>query len=395
MGARQGGVENTSEGLDSDDDSGDSGIEIPIEVHNTTPALSREQLENARAIIRNAFANRHHSQAQEDDDDVGNLTNETIVLPPELQKAAAKAARARASSATPFDAADTVKISVTWTPHPKDPSGKHETFDFEVERHKPLRDVFESVADEMDILSSKLYMTHRGVRIFGSVTANYLKVGTTASLVACDKATYEYMREQEEIQRRSSVHPPSDHEQEDEDDDEDIVIIPDDDDDNGAYTSAHTSPRRHPSTSRPTSTSRPATSPTNTPRPPSTTPAAHGPSAPSDDEDDTKFKIILRCASLPGKDVTLTVRPTTTCGAIVRAFVKKVGLAEQFPNAGTAQAPPPPPPAPKGRGRKAAAQPVPTVKDPQLMIEGDKMGHGVKLEDTELEDGDVVDVVGL
>ena len=37
----------------------------------------------------------------------------------------------------------------------------------------------------------------------------------TPPLVACEKATYDYLREQEEIQRRSSVHPPSDNERDD------------------------------------------------------------------------------------------------------------------------------------------------------------------------------------
>lgn len=78
------------------------------------------------------------SQDDDDDDFDADLTTDTIVLDPELAKAA-KAAKARAasraSSATPFDGPeDKVTISVTWQPHPKDPQGRPEAFNFEVER---------------------------------------------------------------------------------------------------------------------------------------------------------------------------------------------------------------------------------------------------------------------
>ncbi|KAL1722815.1 hypothetical protein EV715DRAFT_286863 [Schizophyllum commune] len=386
-----------SEGL-SDDDSSESGIEIVGESgpSNTQgkrkrqelrarsrsksltppPMLSRERLEAARKIIRQTFdaTRRPTSPSQDDDDDDfdADLTTDTIVLDPELAKAA-KAAKARAasraSSATPFDGPeDKVTISVTWQPHPKDPQGRSEAFNFEVERHKPLREVFESVADEMGILSSKLYMTHQGVRIFGSVTANYLKVGKAASLVACEKATYEYLREQEEIQRRSSVHPPSDNERDDSDDD--ILVIHDGSDDDAPGPRPSSPTYTSGSTTRPSSNSAPHTK--------ATTPA------PDEDEDDEKFKIILRSSSFP--DVPLTVRPTTTCGAIIRAFLKKVGVADQYPNAGIAQ----PEPLKKGRGRNAAA-----VKDPHLEIDGDKMAHTAPIDEAGLDDGDVVDVHGL
>ena len=59
-----------------------------------------------------------------------------------------------------------------------------------------------------------------------------------------------------------------------------------------------------------------------------------------------KFKIILR--SSLGKDVSLTVRPTTTCGAIIRAFLKQLGLQDKYPGAGEVDAAPA---AKKGKGR--------------------------------------------
>lgn len=81
------------------------------------------------------------------------------------------------------------------------------------------------------------------------------------------------------------------------------------------------------------------------------------------------------------KDIVLTVRPTTTCGAIVRAFLKKAGLADQYatPNS-------------KGkRGRKTTAQ----TAGPCLMVDGDRMGAESVIGDADLEDGDLVEVFGL
>ncbi|KAG6891528.1 hypothetical protein C0992_005063 [Termitomyces sp. T32_za158] len=92
------------------------------------------------------------------------------------------------------------------------------------------------------------------------------------------------------------------------------------------------------------------------------------------------FKLILR-SSLSTNDITLTVRPTTKCGAIVKAYLKKAGLADQYPglvNEGGK----------KGGGGKGN-------KDPRLCIDGDKMGDDVDIGDADLEDGDMVEVVGL
>lgn len=91
--------------------------------------------------------------------------------------------------------------------------------------------------------------------------------------------------------------------------------------------------------------------------------------------DGDKFRLTLRSAKT--KDITLTVRPTTTCGAIVKAFLKKAGLPEQ--HAGTA----------KGMGRKGRAS------APSLMVDGEKMNSASEIGDADLEDGDLVEVVGL
>jgi len=101
----------------------------------------------------------------------------------------------------------------------------------------------------------------------------------------------------------------------------------------------------------------------------------------SDDGGET-FKLILRSA-LTTKDITLTVRPTTTCGAIVQAFLKKAELADKY---GTG--------AKKGAGSNKGKRGVPE-KYPQLVIDGDKVASNVPIGDMDLDDGDMVDVVGL
>jgi hypothetical protein len=83
-----------------------------------------------------------------------------------------------------------------------------------------------------------------------------------------------------------------------------------------------------------------------------------------------KFKLILR-STQTSKDITLTVRPTTTCGAIVKAFLKSAGLSDKY-----------------------AAQ-TPKKGGPRLCVDGDKMDPGSQIGDADLEDGDMVEVVGL
>lgn len=86
--------------------------------------------------------------------------------------------------------------------------------------------------------------------------------------------------------------------------------------------------------------------------------------------DDT-LKLVLRSAATEDKIINLTVRPTTTCGAIVKAFLKAAGLSD--PSKG-----------------KRAGQTM-----PQLMIDGDKMANDTEISEADPDDGDLVEVVGL
>ena len=93
----------------------------------------------------------------------------------------------------------------------------------------------------------------------------------------------------------------------------------------------------------------------------------------SDSEGDT-FKLVLR-SSLTSRDITLTVRPTTKCGAIVQAFLKKAGLAGKYSST------------PKKRKKDGP--------DPRLSIDGDRVDNETEIGEMDLENGDLVEVVGL
>jgi hypothetical protein len=86
------------------------------------------------------------------------------------------------------------------------------------------------------------------------------------------------------------------------------------------------------------------------------------------------LKLVLRSAATE-ENINLTVRPTTTCGAIVKAFLKAAGLSDQYPVTSKTK-----------RAGKAM---------PQLMIDGDKMADNVEISEADLDDGDLVEVVGL
>jgi hypothetical protein len=94
----------------------------------------------------------------------------------------------------------------------------------------------------------------------------------------------------------------------------------------------------------------------------------------SEDEDSAaesdagdKFKLTLRSAATT-KDITLTVKPTTKCSAIVQAFIKKAKLTSATPK--------------KGGG-------------PRLTVDGEKLDPDTMIGDVDVEDGDLVEVVGL
>lgn len=108
-----------------------------------------------------------------------------------------------------------------------------------------------------------------------------------------------------------------------------------------------------------------------------------------DDQDEDKFKLVLRSA-LTSKDITLNVRSTTKCGAIVNAFLKKAGLTEKYPalsaDGSSLQK--------KTKSKRGVAGS--TINNvPKLSIDGDKVGNDIEIGDYDLEEGDMVEVVDL
>jgi len=71
----------------------------------------------------------------------------------------------------------------------------------------------------------------------------------------------------------------------------------------------------------------------------------------------------------------------------VKAFLKKAGLADKYLEESTSTKS-----NPKKRGRKSL---VVVATGPNLMVDGDKMNNDTEIGEADLEDGDMVEVVGL
>ena len=91
----------------------------------------------------------------------------------------------------------------------------------------------------------------------------------------------------------------------------------------------------------------------------------------ADEDDGDIFKLVVRSGVT--RDVILKVRPTTTCGAIVKAFLKRAGIADQHL---------------EGRSIRGGG-------GPRLMIDGGRMDPETPISEADLEDGDQVEVDGL
>ncbi|KAJ6585242.1 hypothetical protein B0H19DRAFT_1016304 [Mycena capillaripes] len=311
------------------------------------PPVSKQHLQMAKNIVRcvSTLAAQATARTPSPPPDADESTD-TIILDPELQEIAhLAAARAQRSYSEPTDSesAETLEITVKWRPHPLNEAGRATEVVFKLNRTENFRDLFEAVAEDQSILVESLIMSYNGARLVPSVTPASLNLWGDAELVACDKTTWEYLR----AHPAASTNPNPPIELSDEDED-------------------------------------------------ALSPGVHSNVQESDTESDAggeTFKLVLQSAV--AKPITLTVRPTTTCGAIVQAFLKKAGLADKYASAnGNGKGPRKSVGGGSKKGKKGAAALEP-VKEPQLVIDGDKMAPHVPIGDMDLDDGDTVDVVGL
>jgi hypothetical protein len=95
------------------------------------------------------------------------------------------------------------------------------------------------------------------------------------------------------------------------------------------------------------------------------------------------FKLTLRSVKTP-KGIVLTVRPQTKCGAIVKAYLRKVGLANDYLECDTSTKV-------RNRGRRS----IVIASGPRLVVDGDKLDNEVEIREADVEDGDIIEVSGL
>ncbi|KAH9948864.1 hypothetical protein B0H21DRAFT_820607 [Amylocystis lapponica] len=306
------------------------------------PALPLHALQNAKDTIRQFMGPSARAPSPMM---VGDDSTDTIILDPELASIARRI-QSQASfpkSQSSFgDAAgsqegggpENVTIKVRWKPHPLNTAGKSEVWDFKIKRHAALRPLFDETADLASVTSEHLIVSYDNKRVFPSATPHSLGVWAEAELEACDKRTHEYLRANRQRQRSPSV---------------ELTM------DKGGRSPTH---EHSPS-----------------PQPDESEAESAAESASGED----KFRLTLRSGKT--KDIVVTVRPTTTCGAIITAFLKKAGLPASAPAVKGKG---------KGRGKKAVA-----ADGPRLMLDGDKLDPASEIGDADLEDGDQVEVVGL
>lgn len=219
--------------------------------------------------------------------------------------------------------------------------------------------------------------------------------------VGCHSGTYEYLQKEARDKRQTpspAKERPSHHSVSE---NTNFINIPSDDedsDDEAFSNQLDNQPDTQPSSPRKSSPPQPQASQ----------------ESEAESDDGGKFKLVLR-SDKSAKDITLIVRPTTKCGSIVKAYIKKIGLTDQYPHIfdenGSASAPAAPPTTTRGRGGRGrggrgrgrgrgkakvqAETPNVPLSDPRITVDGDRMENDAEIGDADLEDGDMVDVVGL
>ncbi|OCH90930.1 hypothetical protein OBBRIDRAFT_792846 [Obba rivulosa] len=302
------------------------------------PALPAHIIQNARNTVQQILGITPRAPSPVY---VGDESLDSIELDPELAAIAAQVQslpRHAHSSVTPLDngGPEHVAVRVRWKYHPLNPNGRSTIWDFKMRRHDTFHDVFDEVADLAGVILSNLFVSHNGSHVYSSATPHSLSAWADLELEGCDKVTHEYIQANKR-QRSLSVQPVQDPLEVSERSRSLSPVVELSDSDSGESASGG----------------------------------------------DT-FRLTLRSGKT--KDVVLTVRPTTTCAAIVKAFLKKTGLADQYP---TISVSPSKTKAKTKRGKGAV------TAEPRLFLDGEKLDPASEIGEADLEDGDLVEVVGL
>jgi hypothetical protein len=225
----------------------------------------------------------------------------------------------RSTSVDPAGA-DTVQLTVRWTPHPHEPARPAQGWRLSLRRTDNFARVAAAVADLAGVRAGDLVLAHAGRRVFAaSATPAALGIWAAGELDASTSATFEFLREERARARSASVQPeaPADDEIE--------------------FTGSAKTPR--------------GGSPAPAPEP-----AEAG---------EAKFRLVVRAAG--AKELAINVRRSTTCGTIVRAFVKAAGLSVA--------------PAVAAKAR--------------VVVDGERMDPDAEIGEADLEEGDMVEIAGL
>ncbi|RPD62637.1 hypothetical protein L226DRAFT_532365 [Lentinus tigrinus ALCF2SS1-7] len=308
------------------------------------PALPQFAIQRAQAAVEQLVGSGPRAVTPTYDADE---SMDNIALDPELASIAQRVRSEALRGDTPevdMGGPEEVKLKVVWKPHPQDPDGREDSWGITQKRHTNFSLLFDEIADLAGVRVENMVICYEGKRVFAFSNPHSIGIWAEAELEACDKSTYEYLKEHKRF-RSPSVAP----------------FLP-----HGLDGS-----RRSPSRARSPSLEMLSESDEG--------PAPSSP-APQGDNSNT-FHLTIRSERTKDKDITLVVRPTTKCGAIVRAFLKKAGLDTEYPADGA--------PA-KGRGRGKAV-----AKVPVLSVDGDRMDPETEIGEADLEDGDQVEVVGL
>ncbi|KAJ3747431.1 hypothetical protein DFH05DRAFT_1479865 [Lentinula detonsa] len=348
------------------------------------PAIPQYQLDHAREAVRKTLGGDRQSSPEVD---VTFEEEDLFIYDPQLAKIAQNVKSQSelightSSSVEPNGANDTVDITVRWEPHPLNEHGKCETWGFMLNRIDNFSELFESVAEEANVLVDKVVMTCRGNRFFSSITPQTLNIWSNAEFVACDLPTYEYKRKiaAEQLHQEAKTAMKLSLPARPKDSESNVLELDSDSDSDSDDRAEHPflSHNNHAHSPRLDAGHRAASS--------TETPTATA----GEDEDQDKFKIVLRSA-LTSKDITLNVRSTTKCGAIVKAYLNKAGIADRYTACFDGSSPPK-----KTKSRKSLGGATSSKKVPKLNIDGDKVGNDTNIGDYDLEDGDMVEVVDL